>query len=316
MTEDPKLTRRSFAKGTAIGLGLLPRTAQSKGPLRAPETESSEPTLGDFKKNISEFEMNNPLIGFPLQILWPDRIRTTAEFDPYDIYVGNSAFSPLQDLSNITRRIEGGNFIVYEGNFEAADIQSLLEEQYYSPYTEIEEFSVMTLGSKMIGFTDGVAFEGNYVSTRANLKRIEQTIENRRQDDELPETAPEFAAIMSELDTSYLAIARFNTSISDTVPQLGSLTDSIKAVGQSSTPDSGEIQNRTALLFDDRAEEYVTNLDSTLADITDERFPQLDSTLATIRNLGFQRLNSPTIETNGRVATITESRAAANALNI
>lgn len=260
--------------------------------------------------------MNNPLIGFPLQILWPDRLRTTAEFDSYDISVGNSVFSPLQDLSDITRRIEGGNFIVYEGDFEAAQVQDLLDKQYYSPYTEIDDFSVMTLGTKMIGFRDGVVFEGNYVSTRANLKRIKETIENRRRNEEMPEIAPEFEAVMSELDTSYLAMAKFNISISDTIPQLGSLTDSIKAVGQSSTPYSGEIQNRTVLLFDDSAEEYVTNLDSTLENITDQTFPQLDSILTDIRDLGFQRLNSPTIKTNGGVATITETRRAANALNI
>lgn len=301
MDEDRSQTRRSFAKSATIGLGLIPRGFGTEG--------NPDSTVGDviaessdhYTQNIAEWDLQNPFVGLTIRVLWPHRIRTMDEFAAHDINVRNRITSPLRKLSGIIRRAEAGDVTVYDGTFERSRVKSILKGRGFSHDRDIGPYTLMNFAGQMVAFTDGVAIEGNYYSKKYALRDVRSIIDRRKQVGVTGDPTPEVQTIMAELDTGYFAIANFIPGLVGTYPMLEPFGESLQGVGQSATPYLGEVENRSAILFDSDPAGHLDELRSLFSDPT-----------------GFKYLNyhEPEIEANGRVITVTETLPASEAITL
>lgn len=204
-------------------------------------------------------------------------------------------------LNDVTRRIDGEYFTVFDGDFDKSTARQLLEDWNFSVHRERGEFTLMRYEQKVFGVADGVVIEGELLFWDANVDYIVETIVDRKSDGPTGDAAPEFEAVMSNLDTSHLTTALFNEDLTDSYPKLDVRELPLQAVGQSVSVYMGDIKNATAILFENPADRYEDEIESVLGGTT---------------NLGYQRFSEPSVETNGRIATIEEVRPAADAMSV
>lgn len=299
MAPTDDLTRRTFLKHAGVAMPVITQ-GHGGGSGTWSETPSSR---RDVTETVSPLQTHVDLLpyrridpslrGVDVLFVTPQAGRQSASLDHLN-WSGTHLFSiPLDTLKGRIDRFVVADYVIgASGQFSRDVVVSSLQRAGAEELDPLGAYRRFSLGKARFAVSDGVVFEASGIFESENRRMIRNAVRYRQQGTGGEAFGRSFHQLVEALSGEVLTELHIHPLIASFYEMLVPVQSGLHSLGHDISPKGGAIENRAAILYHDAD------------DVPEDRLREI---LLDVEVFGFQRFDSPTIEFDGRLVTLTET---------